>query len=104
MKANGKNLKMFMYQTHDYMDMHPETNFRTAESLDVMNEILEDFKANWHSGTVSAPKEVSPKEYFQARQSRYWKGYEEELDALACDCTEEWLKEYQSYIESNNNK
>lgn len=99
MKANGKNLKMFIYQTHDYMDMHPETSFRTAESQEVMNQFIEHMRTRWCSGTVSAASEVSPMEYFEARQSRYWRGYEDQLDNLAEDCDKYWLEEYNFYVE-----
>lgn len=100
MKANGKNLKMFMYQTHDYMDWEPVTAFRTAESQEVMNQFIDHMREMWNSGTVSNPTEMSPMGYYKARCSAYWKGYEEQLDALACDCSEEWLKEYDSLVHS----
>ena len=98
MKANGKNLKMFIYQTHDYMDMHPETSFRTAESQEVMNQFIEYMSTYWCSGTVSGGTEVTPEEYYKARQSNYWKGYEEQLDNLALDCTQEWLDKYSKLL------
>ena len=98
MKANGKNLKMFVYTTHDYMDMKPETSFRTAESQEVMNQFIDHMKANWCSGTVSDATEVTPSEYLKARQSDYWKGYEEALDNLALDCTQEWLNTYSELL------
>lgn len=94
MEANGKNLKMFIYQTHDYMDMEPEWNFRTAESEEVMNQFIQHMRTNWCSGTVSDAEELTPAEYFHHRQSDYWKGYEEQLDNLALDCTQEWLDKY----------
>ncbi len=85
---------MFMYETHDYMDMKPETNFRTAESQEVINQFIEHMRTHWCSGTVSDAKEVTPSEYLKARQSDYWKGYEEALDNLVLDCTQEWYCEY----------
>lgn len=100
MKANGKNLKMFMYQTHDYMDMKPETSFRTAESQEVMDQMITEFRNRWNSGTVSDAHEVTPMEFYMARCSAYWHGYEQQLDNLACDCTEEWVDEYNSLIHS----
>lgn len=101
MKANGKNLIMFQYESHDYMDMYPETNFRTAESQEVMNQFIEHMSTHWCSGTTSAAVPVTPLQYFQARESDYWKGYEEQLDNLAKDCTQEWLDEYYSYIKQS---
>lgn len=98
MKSNGKNLKMFIYQTHDYMDMRPETSFRTAESQEVMDQFVAHMRTNWCSGTVSDGKEITPEEYFAARQSDYWKGYEAQLDELALDCTQEWLDTYSQLL------
>ena len=94
MKANGKNLKMFIYQTHCYMDMEPEWSFRTIESKEVMDQFINHMRTNWSSGVISEAKELTPEEYFQYRQSDYWKGYEVQLDNLALDCTQEWLDEY----------
>lgn len=102
MKANGKNLLMFMYQTHDYMDMYPETSFRTAESHEVMNQFIASMRERWCSGTVSDAKEVTPEEYFKARQSDYWKGYEVQLDNLALDCTQDWLDKYAKLLTGQN--
>lgn len=101
MKSNGKNLIMFTYQVHDYMDERPETEFRTAESQEVANKIISALRSSWASGTVSDPKEVTPEEYAKARMSSYWKGYESALDNLALDCTQDWLDEYSTLI---NNK
>ena len=98
MKANGKNLMMFMYQTHDYMDLEPETSFRTAESQEVMNQFIAYMRKNWCSGTVSDATVVTPSDYYRARQSDYWKGYEEALDDLALDCTQEWLDDYSKLL------
>jgi hypothetical protein len=98
MKANGKNLKMFIYQHHDYMDMQPETSFRTAESQEVMDQFIEHMRTHWCSGTVSDAKELTPEEYFHHRQSDYWKGYEIQLDNLALDCTQEWLDKYSQLL------
>lgn len=100
MKANGKNLKMFMYTTHHYMDMKPEFAFQTAESQEVIDQILNGFRKRWNSGTVSAAHEVTPMEFYMTRCSAYWKGYEQQLDNLACDCTQKWVDEYNSLIYS----
>ena len=98
MKSNGKNLTMFTYQVHHYMDEKPETEFRTAESQKVVNSIIANLRSNWASGTVSIPKEVTPEEYAKARMSSYWKGYESALDNLALDCTQEWVDKYSALI------
>ena len=100
MKANGKNLKMFMYTTHYYMDMRPNVEFRTAESQEVIDQILNGFRERWNSGTVSSAHEVTPMEFYMARCSAYWHGYKHQLDNLACDCTKEWVKEYDSLVHS----
>lgn len=98
MKANGKNLKMFKYETHHYMDMKPETHFRTIESAELMKEFIEHMRTNWCSGTVSNAHEVTPEEFFRARQSSYWRGYEDMLDKAALDCSQEWLNVYSAMI------
>ena len=103
MEANGKNLKMFTYQTHDYMDEHPETSFRTAESQEIADKFIEHMRTHWSNGTVSNAKEVTPEEFYNARQSNYWKGYEEQLDNLASDCTQEWLDKYNKLLNNETN-
>ena len=95
---NGKHLLMFAYQTHDYMDMEPENNFRTIESEEKMDEFIAHMREHWNSGTISDAKEVTPYEFFQARQSEYWKGYEGALDEGARDCTPEWIEKYNKYL------
>lgn len=80
------------------MDMRPETNFRTIESPERMEEFIAHMREHWCSGTVSNATQVTPEEYFLARQSSYWKGYEEALDDVACDCTEEWVNEYNKLL------
>lgn len=97
-KSNGKNLLMFSYSTHDYMDMYPEQIFRTMESKEMMEKFIHHMKTNWCSGTVTMGKEITPEEYFEARQSDYWKGCEEGLDNLACDCTEDWVSAYNKLL------
>lgn len=93
---------MFTYQVHHYMDEKPEIEFRTAESQEVMDQFVEHMRARWCSGTVSNGKEVTPEEYYKARQSDYWKGYEEQLDNLALDCTQEWLDKYSQLVTWSN--
>lgn len=92
---------MYQYTSHDYMDLHPEQNFRTIESKERMNEFISHMRMHWNSGTISDAKLVSPKEYYEARCSEYWKGYEEALDNAAKDCTPEWVEEYNKLL---NNK
>jgi hypothetical protein len=103
MKANGKNLKMFVFETHHYMDMYPETEFMTRESQAVANGFIHQMRSNWASGTVSDAKEVTPEEFFKARQSNYWNGCEDLLDNLALDCTQEWVDIYSELLSSINN-
>lgn len=98
MKANGKNFKMFVYCHHDYMDMHPEPSFSTWESQEVANAAVNEMRKYYNSGTISGPREVPPIELFMARQSKYWKGYEEAFDKAALDCSQEWLDEYSYYV------
>ena len=101
MKANGKNLLMFSYMTHDYMDELPEQSFRTAESHEVMDAFMEHMATHWSGGTCYGKHECTPEEYFQLRNSRYWKGLEFLLDDLAEDCTEEWVATYSKLLENN---
>lgn len=92
---------MYQYTTHHYMDLYPEINFRTIESEERMKEFIEFMRTSFCSGTVSDAKLVSPKEYYEARCSEYWKGYEEALDNAAKDCSPEWVEEYNKLL---NNK
>ena len=98
LQANGKNLLMFKYQTQDYMDASPSISYRTMESQELMDQWVTHMRRTWSGGTTSKGKIVTPKEYYEARQSSYWKGCEEKLDKLALDCTQEWLDEYNNLL------
>lgn len=98
LRANGKNLIMFKYQTQDYMDASPSISFKTIESQELMNQWVAHMRKTWSGGTISNGKIVTPKGYYEARQSSYWKGYEEKLDKLTLDCTQEWLDEYSNLL------
>lgn len=98
MKANGKNLKLFSYWIHDYMDLNPEQSFMTVKSEDEMKQFIDCMRDCWCSSTVSDPKEMSPEEFFNARQSDYWKGYELQLDSIAADCPQEWVDKYDKLL------
>ena len=99
MKSNGKNLKMFKYSHHDYMDMYPEWSFATWKDQETADKCINGMREMYNSGTVSNAVEVSPMEFFQDRQSKYWRGYEEALDNAALDCPQEWVDEYSFYVE-----
>lgn len=99
MKANGKNYKMYYYETHDNMDMYPEQHFATYKCNEDANKYIKNMRKYWSSGTVSDAKIMSPIKFFMARQSRYWKGCEEAMDNAALDCTQDWLDEYSFYVE-----
>lgn len=98
MKANGKNWIMFQYETKDCWDIRSSINFKTMSSLKDMDRLITTLREGWFTGFISKPKIVTPKEYYEARQSSYWKGYEEKLDKLALDCTQEWLDEYNNLL------
>lgn len=98
LQPNGKHLLMFAYDIQEYMDPEPEHSFRTIESKEKMEEWVSHMRKMPWSGTISNIKQVTPQEYFSARNSQYWKGYEERLDALAEDCTPEWVEEYNSLL------
>lgn len=100
MKANGKNLIMFYYESHDYMDLHPEQHFR-IDTKENMDAFIKHMREHWCSGTISDAHEVAPLEFFKARQSTYWKDCEEMLDEAALDCKQIWVDEYYFYV---NNK
>lgn len=102
MEANGKELIMFYYESHDYMDLHPEQHFRTIESKELMDEFIKHMREHWCSGTTSDAHEVTPLEFFKARQSRYWYGCEEMLDEAALDCKQPWVDEYYFYVNNKN--
>ena len=101
MKANGKNLIMFYYESHDYMDLHPEQNFRT-DTKEGMDAFIKHMREHWCSGTISDAHEVTPLDFFKARQSRYWHGCEDNLDDAALDCVQAWVDEYFFYVEHKN--
>ena len=46
-------MKIYIYETHDYMDMYPEKSFRLFESQEQANAFIEHLRSNWNSGTVS---------------------------------------------------
>lgn len=98
MKANGKNLRMYIYKLQYYMDLKHEVGFGTAKSYEEMQESLDQMNANWSSGVFFDIQGVTPEEFCAARQSNYWKGYEAQLDNLALDCTQEWLDKYCSLL------
>ena len=98
MKANGLNYKIFRYETHDYMDMYPEVSFRTYKTKEEMDAFVAHMRKHWCSGTVSDGVEMTPEAFAKERASQYWKGYENQLDRCALDCTQEWIDEYEKLI------
>ena len=98
MKANGKNLMMFVFETHDYMDMYPERHLATYKSQEDADKFIAHMRDMWCSGTMSDAKELTPEELFKQRQSKYWKGYEEAIDNAALDCTQEFVDKYSKLL------
>lgn len=98
MKANGKKMKMFMYESHDYMDMYPEKHLVTYRTQEEVDSFITYMREHWNSGTITNAKELTPIELFRQRQSRYWKGCEELIDNAALDCTQAWVDEYYFYV------
>lgn len=89
---------MYQYTTHHYMDLYPEINFRTIESEERMKEFIEFMRTSFCSGTVSNAKLVSPKEYYEARCSEYWKGiYLDMLDNLDCHTDKVTKEDFEGY-------
>lgn len=101
MKANGKNLKMYLFSTQHYMDMYPEYRLQTSTDENI-KEFINHMRETWNSGIISYPKELTPEEYFQQRQSKYWKGYEASIDNLVLDCSQEYVDEYFKLVDTNN--
>lgn len=98
MKANGKNLQMFKYSHQDYMDWDPSWSFSTWKTQEEANDQINEMRKYYNSGTISNPVKVTPMEFFMARQSAYWKGYEEKFDSMAEDCDPVWIMEYEFYV------
>jgi hypothetical protein len=94
MPTNGKNLKMFMYETHDYMDLKPERVLRTEISQREMDDYISAMRDSGWSGTISNAKELTPAELVSQRNDPYWRGFAWSIDRLARNCTEEFYKEY----------
>ena len=46
-------MKIYIYETHDYMDMYPEKSFILLESQEQANAFIKQLRSNWNSGTVS---------------------------------------------------
>lgn len=99
MKANGRNYKMFMYESHAYMDMYPEKHLATYATQDDVDKFIAHMRDMWCSGTMSDAKGLTPMELFEQRQSRYWRGCEESIDGAALDCTQDFVDEYYFYVE-----
>ena len=97
-KHNGKNLLAFSYLTQEYMDLHPEPGVMTIESEEKMNEFCRHMSSSPWSGRYFDQKELTPQELFEIRNSAYWRGYEDKLDHLAEDCTQEWVDEYNKLL------
>lgn len=98
MKVNGKNMKMFLYESHDYMDMYPEKHLATYATQEDADKFIAHMRDHWCSGTMSDAKELSPIKLFEQRQSKYWKGCEDSIDNAVLDCTQEFADEYFFYI------
>jgi hypothetical protein len=94
MQTSGKNLKVFMYETHDYMDPKPERVLRTEISQRRVDDYISTMRDSGWSGTISNAKELTPAELVSQRNDPYWRGFERNIDCLAKDCTEEFYEEY----------
>lgn len=100
MKANGKNLKMYLFSTQHYMDMYPEYQLQTSTD-ERIKEFIKHMRERWNSGSISDAKELTPEECFQQRQSSYWKGYETRIDDLVLDCSQEYIDAYFKLVNNN---
>lgn len=98
MKSNGKNLKLFLYYTHDYMDMYPEQHLRSIETVEMMSAFIASMREHWCSGTVSDAVELTPQRLLEVRKDPYWKGYEEAIDNFVLDAPQEFVDMYNQLI------
>lgn len=65
-------MKIYIYETHDYMDMYPEKSFRLFESQEQANVFIEHLRSNWNSGTISDACLINPEEFTALLKQHNW--------------------------------
>ena len=78
-------MKIYIYETHDYMDMYPEKSFRLFESQEQANAFIEHMRSNWNSGTVSDAHLATPEEFTKLLKQHNWSGAEIQEWLDKCD-------------------
>lgn len=78
-------MKIYIYETHDYMDMYPEKSFRLFESQEDANKFIEYFRHTWNSGTVSDAKLITPEEFTSLLKRHKWSDSEIQEWLDKCD-------------------
>lgn len=78
-------MKIYIYETHDYMDMYPEKSFRLCESQEQANAFIEHLRNNWNSGTVSDAYLATPEEFTKLLKQHNWSDAEIQEWLDKCD-------------------
>lgn len=78
-------MKIFIYETHDYMDMYPEKSFVLLESQEKANEYIAHLRNNWNSGTVGEAHLASPEEFTALLKQHNWSDEEIQEWLNKCD-------------------
>ena len=78
-------MKIYIYETHDYMDMYPEKSFRLFESQEQADAFIKHMRSNWNSGTVSNAYLVTPEEFTSLLRQHNWSNAEIQEWLDKCD-------------------
>ena len=78
-------MKIYIYETQDYMDMYPEKSFRLCESQEQANAFIEHMRSNWNSGTVSDAHLITPEEFTKLLKQHNWSDVEIQKWLDKCD-------------------
>ena len=78
-------MKIYIYETHDYMDMYPEKSFRLFESQEQANAFITHMRNNWNSGTVSNAHLATPEEFTKLLKQHNWNDAEIQEWLDKCD-------------------
>lgn len=78
-------MKIYIYETHDYMDMYPEKSFRLFESQEQANAFIAHMRNNWNSGTVSNAHLATPEEFTSLLRQHNWSNAEIQEWLDKCD-------------------
>lgn len=102
MIENPNNNRMFMVTTYKWGSTIPTYRFITgAFSLEELNDRIDHMRNRTFNGSISPAYEVTPRQFYRVRCSKWGKGREEELDKIAEECNEEWLEQYKALIHSS---